>query len=311
MNNGDYLWDRSGPPDPEVERLERLLAPLAYQAPRRRLTAGKSAIAAAIAAAVVIAAGAVWYSVRPAGPAWQVVAVAGNHHQKTIARGGTVQTDAASKLRLELDSFGEVEVEPNTRLKLLVAKTDEQRMSLTRGKIHAQIWAPPHQFYVNTPSAVTVDLGCSYSLEVDESGDSTARVDFGWVAFEDQGRESFIPAGAVCVTRKGKGPGIPHYEDAPAAMVDGLTRFDRHSDTTVLPEILANARPKDALSLWHLLRRAPVQDRGAVYDRLAQLIQVPEDVSREQAIRGDTRAIDALWNALGLGDTDWWRMWKR
>jgi len=310
MNNGDYLWDRSGTPDPEVERLERLLAPLAYRPPRRRFAVGVPTIAG-IAAAVVIAGAAVWFATRPAGPAWNVVAVAGNHHQKTIARGGTVQTDGASKLRLELDSFGEVEVEPNTRLKLLVTKTDEQRMSLTRGKIHAQIWAPPHQFYVNTPSAVTVDLGCSYSLEVDEGGNSTARVDFGWVAFEDQGRESFIPAGAVCVTRKGKGPGIPRYEDAPAALVGGLTRFDRDSDTAVIPEILADARPKDALSLWHLLRRAPVADRGAVYDRLAQLIQVPENVSREQAIRGDPKAIDSLWDALGLGDTDWWRMWKR
>ena len=310
MNNGDYLWDRSGAPDPEVERLERLLAPLAHQSPRRRFRVGVPTIAG-IAAAVVIAGVALWFAMRPAGPSWQVVAVAGNHHQKSVARGGTVQTDASSKLRLELDSFGEVEVEPNTRLKLLVAKTDEQRMSLTRGKIHAQIWAPPHQFYVNTPSAVTVDLGCSYSLEVDARGDSTATVDFGWVAFEDQGKESFIPAGAVCVTRKGKGPGIPHYEDASTALVGGLTRFDRDFDTAVIPGILANARPKDALSLWHLLRRAPAPDRGVIFDRLEQLIQVPANVTRQEAVRGDAKAIDSLWNALGLGDTDWWRMWKR
>ena len=25
--NEDYLWDRSGPPDPEIARLERTLAP--------------------------------------------------------------------------------------------------------------------------------------------------------------------------------------------------------------------------------------------------------------------------------------------
>src|SRR5512143_134961 len=29
----DYLWDRSGPPDPDVQRLEQLLAPLAHDAP--------------------------------------------------------------------------------------------------------------------------------------------------------------------------------------------------------------------------------------------------------------------------------------
>ncbi len=30
MNDG-YLWDRSGAPDPEVERLERVLTPLRYR----------------------------------------------------------------------------------------------------------------------------------------------------------------------------------------------------------------------------------------------------------------------------------------
>ena len=29
--NDDYLWDRSGPPDPEIERLEKSLAPLRYR----------------------------------------------------------------------------------------------------------------------------------------------------------------------------------------------------------------------------------------------------------------------------------------
>ena len=29
--NDDYLWDRSGPPDPDVERLEQALAPLRYR----------------------------------------------------------------------------------------------------------------------------------------------------------------------------------------------------------------------------------------------------------------------------------------
>ena len=31
----DYLWDGSGPPDPEVARLEALLSPLAHDAPLR------------------------------------------------------------------------------------------------------------------------------------------------------------------------------------------------------------------------------------------------------------------------------------
>lgn len=314
MNPDDYLWDRTGQPDPEIEHLERLLAPLAYR-PRpyeRSWVRRHLLFTAAIAAALVVAMTAVWSaSRRPQGPSWQVVALQGPREPQRISRGGTIETGATSRLRLELDTFGHVVVEPGSRLQLLVTKPDEQRMSLIQGKIHAEIWAPPHQFYVNTPSAVAVDLGCSYSLAVDKAGVSTVHVDFGWVAFEDKGRESFITADAACVTRPGRGPGIPYYEDAPEQLREAVAEFDSSGSADAIPKILKVARAKDALTVWHLLRRVPSQDRGVVFDRLAQLIRIPPDVTRDQALAGNSAAIDHLWDALGLGDTAWWRMWKR
>lgn len=311
MSNDNYLWDRSGDPDPEVERLETLLAPLRYRPARRIPQRRYWPIAAGIAATVVLTAGAVWMAMRPQGPSWHIISLEGSPKQQRMSRGGTVETDGGSRLRLELASFGHVEMEPNTRLKLLVTKHDEQRMDLAHGKIHAVIWAPPHQFYVNTPSAVTVDLGCSYALEVDKTGNGTVRVDFGWVAFDDHGKESFIPAHAMCITRLGKGPGIPYYEDAPPGLRDAVGRFDTTADLSTVPAILADARQRDAVTVWHLLRRVPAQDRGVVFDRLAQLMQVPETVTRDQVVAGDQGSVDALWNALGLGDIQWWRQWKR
>ena len=310
-HNDDYLWDRSGAPDPEIERLENLLAPLGYRAGRdlRRRRFWPAALG--IAASVVVVAGAVWLATRPAGPSWQVIALKGEPKQERMSRGTTVETDASSRLRLELSTFGQVEMEPNTRLKLLVTKHDEQRMDLAQGTIHAQIWAPPHQFYVHTPSAVTVDLGCSYTLQVDKAGASTVRVEFGWVAFEDHGKESFIPAHALCVTRPGKGPGIPYYEDALPALSSAVDRFDSGGGPANVEGILANARPKDAVTVWHLLRRVPAGERGAVYDRLATLMEIPKGVSRDRVLAGDQQSTDKLWNALGLGDIEWWREWKR
>lgn len=311
-NNDDYLWDRSGRPDPGIEKLEQLLSPLAYKgAPMRSRRPVFLYTAGAIAASVLLFVGGGWLAMRPQGPSWNVVSLAGLSNLQRMSRGGAIETDAASRLRLELDTFGHVDVEPNTRLKLLVTKKDEQRMDLTRGKIHAEIWAPPHQFYVNTPSAVTVDLGCSYTLEVDKTGTGAVRVEFGWVAFEDQGKESFIPAHAVCLTRPGKGPGIPYYEDAPATLRSAVDRYDTTDDISSVDVILFNARRRDAVTVWHLLQRVPPASRGAVYDRLAHLIQVPQNVTRDRALAGDRNAMDALWNALDLGDMQWWRQWKR
>ncbi|HET7114589.1 MAG TPA: hypothetical protein VFI57_13160 [Pyrinomonadaceae bacterium] len=70
--NEDYLWDKSGEPDPEIQELEELLAPFSYQPKplelphevRRRSYLPLLAIAAAILIAVVI--GGIWIRVRTA-----------------------------------------------------------------------------------------------------------------------------------------------------------------------------------------------------------------------------------------------------
>ena len=72
--NDDYLWDKSGPPDPEIQKLENILGTLRYQpkpfeipsnvpAPGRR---NYFPLLAAIAATLLVAllAGSIWFRVR-------------------------------------------------------------------------------------------------------------------------------------------------------------------------------------------------------------------------------------------------------
>jgi hypothetical protein len=230
--------------------------------------------------------------------------------------GEWLETDASSHARISVGEIGQVEVEPNTRIGLIRAQAAEHRLSLQRGVMHALIWAPPGQFFVNTPSAVAADLGCAYTLTVDDDGVGLLRVTSGWVAFENQGREAFVPAGAMCSTRPASGPGTPYQGDASAAFRSALERLDfQVSDSSdraaALGIVLAEARTKDALTLWHLLFRGDRDERGRVYDRLAVLVPPPEGVTREAVLNRDQGNLDLWWNALGLGDTNWWRMWKR
>jgi hypothetical protein len=146
---------------------------------------------------------------------------------------------------------------------------------------------------------------------VDDSGNGLLRVSLGWVAFQNQGRESFIPAGAQCVTRKREGPGIPFYEDAPEPLRRGVSIFEAGDPISALDPILSSARPRDGLTLWHLLTRAPEAGRARVFDRFAQLVTLPPEVSRQAAIQRDPRTIDRCWDALNLQDTEWWRGWER
>jgi hypothetical protein len=67
--NDDYLWDRSGEPDPEVERLERVLVKYRYQSKPLGLAATYQATGrrapwigfAAAAAAILIVCGGLWF----------------------------------------------------------------------------------------------------------------------------------------------------------------------------------------------------------------------------------------------------------
>jgi hypothetical protein len=326
-----YLWDGSGEPDPEVVRLETLLGGLRHRGvppalpPRKaspRLTTWVIGGFATAAAAVLVAAIA-WYVVGPFRTGWTVQTIAGapsvDGSQKKTARlrvGEWLETDAVSRARIAVGDIGRVDVEPNTRLQIVEARGREHRMALTRGRIHARIWAPPKLFFVNTPSATAVDLGCEYTLQVDETGDSLIRVTLGWVSFENDGRESFIPEGAIGRTRPGTGPGTPYYEDAPAGYGDALAviDFDAPDDPHRAPSldlIISSARRKDALTLWHLLTRGTVDERGRVYDRLAQLVPPPAAATREAILNKNQAALDEWWDTLGLESTTWWRLFKK
>jgi hypothetical protein len=297
--NEDYLWDRVGEPDAEVLHLENVLGRLRWPAKKRRRW---PVIAAAAAAAILIFA----LDVRTVNPltSWRL-SVEGN--QPAPLRSGQVLTHGT----IESDFVGEVRIEPESRLRLLGSRYGEHRLALDHGTIHAVIWAPPAEFVVDTPSAKTVDLGCRYTLRVASDGAGFLTVEMGWVAFEWKNLESFIPAGAACTTRPGHGPDTPHFVDAPPTLIAAVARFDRTQDPRALQTALGVARPRDALTLWHLLERTRGAERAEVFDRFAVLVKLPSGLTREAVLRGDRNAMDIAWNALELGDTNWWRGWKR
>jgi hypothetical protein len=233
-----------------------------------------------------------------------------------LQAGQTLETDQNSRATITDNATGEVDVDPDTRLRAVQSRSGTKRLALDRGTIHAQIWAPAGSFVVDTPSAVAVDLGCVYTLHVDDSGNGLLQTSFGWVGFKLNGHESFIPTGAACATHPNSGPGTPYFEDAPTRLREALAQFDSRSATpaersAALGIVLSEARKRDALTLWHLLSRADESDRSRVYDRLASLVPAPAGVTREGILRLDRTMLDSWWNQLGLGDVRLWRNWER
>jgi hypothetical protein len=267
----------------------------------------------AAAFAVLIGVAGVWYSSRPKPPSWEVVRLDGapSVGSKSVADTGRIavgewlQTDASSRARIVIgengaSEIGTVEVEPNSRIRLTVAKPNEHRLSLARGEISAVVSAPPRLFFVDLPAGTAVDLGCAYRMKTDESGSGLLRVTAGWVALEWKGRESLVPAGASCRTKSGEGPGAgpgtPYFSDASEALQEALAVFDfEKGGSEAVRVIRGESRVRDTLTLWHLLSRVDPEERVRVFDRMVELAPLPQGVSREKALQLDPDTLK-LWS---------------
>lgn len=344
MNNkqdmkDDYLWDGSGEPDPEIQRLENALGRLRhdpdhYPAPEWPASVDRPSRwrawiefprLAPVLAAVALAALGVFVLrwTNPRGPAtssqptWKVSRLAGTPRIGSSGISGTgqlavgqmLETDSGSRANITVAKIGEVEVDPSSRVRLLEARPTEDRLALDRGTIHAFISAPPRLFFVNTPSAVAIDLGCAYTLQVDDNGNGLLRVTFGWVEFETHGEESLIPAGAAAMTKPGIGVGTAYFEDASAPFKAALEKlnFERLSPddrSNTLHTLLMEARQRDGFTLLNLLRPYQIMqesERALIYDRLAQLVPPPPGVVREQIVRGSDYPVGLWWDLMGVG----------
>lgn len=338
----DYLWDGSGAPDADVQQLESLLAEFRHDgrplvlpqtlpapSPQKKWTVVQIAVAAVVLLTLSIA-GIIAYKFSRFSEsqiAWECSALAGNPQigAETIGGGSskakfrvgqTLTTNASSRASIWQNDLGEIQVDPNSRVSLVQSGADHKRIKLEVGTIHAAIWAPPTEFVVDTPSATAVDLGCAYTLQVNADGSGTLRTTLGWVGFHLNGRDSFIPAGAMCLTRPVTGPDTPYFEDASPQFREALHVFDASNTSSdaraqLLTIILAHARPRDALTLWHLLSRTKDAERAQVYDRLSALVVPPHGVTREGMLSLNRQMLDRYWDALGLGRIAVWHMWEQ
>jgi hypothetical protein len=210
----------------------------------------------------------------------------------------------ASEVTLKVGEIGYVRLEPKTRLRLTQDQPTEQRIEMQRGTMHAFISAPPRLFFVDTPSATATDLGCAYTLKVDDRGDSLLTVILGFVQLDSNGRASIVRAGWAAKTRKGAGPGTPYLVESSETMKQDIDIIDFSADaaakSAALDRILNDAGINDQITLYHLLQRVPSDERRRVAEKLVQFASLPDAVSLEGTVALDADAMSRWEKHIGL-----------
>src|SRR2546428_579278 len=145
----DYLWDGSGEPDPQVQKLETLLGRYRHNQPApafdqiaeirpvkrpwRFLNLRLSAQLGAVAACLVVSV-ALYFYLRPPtvddrGRAWEVARLAGapriglkavgaNAGTGKLSVGQTLVTDSSSRANITLNETGTIDVDAGSRIRL-------------------------------------------------------------------------------------------------------------------------------------------------------------------------------------------------
>ena len=332
----DYLWDRSGPVDLEIARLERLLAPYALRQTRRAAPAATArprrrrgwpiALASAAAVAMLAIGIAGWYRHRllwPQDQPWRV-AVIGQAQidgrdaraAKTLAPGHVLEAGQGGSVRLRAARIGEIVLGEGSRFSLVETRTGRHRVSLQQGSLWARVWAPPGSLGVATPkNGDVLDLGCEFVLKADADGRGSLEVRSGWVQIDGLWWETLIPQGAR-VDLRGEGPpGTPYDIGASKDFVATLRRVDAQgrdvaANTDDVRRLAAAARRQDAITLLSLLKQHPHLGEGPVFDRLAQIMPADVVVTREDLRRRGPDALSPWWRSLPYPRMKrWWMQW--
>ena len=192
---------------------------------------------------------------------------------------GVIETTRSSTVRLSASGVGMVDLGPERACGSCRPVKASRRLALDSGSSAREHLGDARRASPSTrASATALDLGCSYTLEADARGSGRLRVTLGWVGLGQHEVESLVPQGAVCALRPGPARAPRTSTTRPVLWWRPSRRLTARR-TGCRPRRWTRRwsprRPRDAFTLWHLLRRAEGPQAVRLYERLAALSPPP------------------------------------
>lgn len=297
MTTRQDLWDGTGDEDPEVRDLLAALRPFSYRA-ELSIERRRTFLRRISAAAAVLLAAFSFYALLNNLPSSDPLPRKSRSDGSLLARAGLeVIVDASDQRpkRLVVGRLGFVDVDPGSKMRVLSAEANLHHLYLAEGSATATIGARARTFQIGTPAGMAVDLGCKYRVDVRKDGATSVVVVSGAISFETAGKKVWMPRGTTTVSIPGRGPGAPVWDgevgDDYREALDTI-EFSRTPSSEALAKVLRESRPKDGITIYHLLASSDETVRTASFERLEALCPPSAEVDLSSARRGDLAALE-------------------
>ena len=192
-----------------------------------------------------------------------------------------ITTDQLSSATIEIPKIGIIEMSKKTKL---IRHESELTLNMIRGGIYVNAEDAIAKLILMVPDATINELnpGSSYSVEVDEKGNSTIESKNGWLHVSSENDESLFPEHYVLNVYKNSGLGIPYHLSSSVeykALLDEYLFGGKRERT--LKNIIAASSSSEAISLWNLLTRVDAGHQlENVYYKLAELAPHSKEVTK-------------------------------
>ncbi len=152
-------------------------------------------------------------------------------------------------------------------------------------------------FTMIVPGAEIKDYhkGNTYTLKTLSDGRIILEVISGWVEVRDKNFSTILPGNYFVYLSESTGCGLPCARNSSAVVKELLNEYsDQSNSESVSNSLLNSAVQSEAITLWNVLPRLNILNRGPVFEKLNELIGTPEKVTKDGTINLDGRMMN-LW----------------
>jgi len=202
-----------------------------------------------------------------------------------------ITTDDISTAIVEIPDVGKINLLNGTSFKRLKKNNS---CELLYGSVSIKAKGIKRNLSVVVPEAIVENFNSNakYSIRTDTRGNTDIELEAGWLRVISGNNQTIFPGRYNLKILRGSGASLPYYSGSEFELIALLEEylFGGKRGTT-LNRILASSTEKENITLWNLIRRVTPEQKGAVYDKLYELVPHPDNIAKKEILNLDQDAL--------------------